>query len=110
MKMNAWEEVNAKIYNICLHHCSMVLKLVMKENSRWENISCDQNGIDLFLVLQDITHKQYEKMQSKMSYVEAFLEFSTTFQSAKQTNTSYYELFKSRRDTVKSHGGAAGVP
>ena len=47
-------------------------------------------------------------MQIAMSYVDAFLEFSSTFQSAKQTNTSYYELFKSRRDTVKAHGGQTG--
>ena len=47
-------------------------------------------------------------MQSTMSYVEAFFEFSTTFQSENQTNTSYYELSKSFRDTVKSHSGQLG--
>ena len=47
-------------------------------------------------------------MQSTMLYVEALLKFSMLFQSAKQTNTSYYELFKSRQDTLKSHGGQPG--
>ena len=47
-------------------------------------------------------------MQSAMSYVKAFLEFSTSFQYMKQTNTSYYELFKSRQDMVKAHGGQTG--
>ena len=45
---------------------------------------------------------------AEKSYVEAFLELSTNFKSAKQTNTSYYEIFKSRRDTVKAHGGQPG--
>ena len=53
-------------------------------------------------------HKQDKKMQITMSYVEAFLEFSTTFKSAKQTNTRYYENFKSRHDTVKFHGRQMG--
>ena len=90
-KTNSWEELNAQIYNLCLQHCPPVLELVLKANSRWEKISCDQNGIGLLLVIRDITHKQDENMQSTMSYVEAFLELSTTFQSTKQTNKSYYE-------------------
>ena len=53
-------------------------------------------------------HKQDKKIQSTMSYVEASLELLTTFQYAKQTNTSYYELFKSRLETVKSHGRQSG--
>ena len=47
-------------------------------------------------------------MQITMLYVEALLKFSMTFQSAKQTNTSYYEIFKILRDTVKDHVGKPG--
>ena len=108
MKTNAWEELNANIYNICLQHFPPVIGSILKSNSRWENILCDQNRIGFLLVIRDITHKQDEKMQIMMLYVEAFLEFSATFQSAKQTNTSYYDLFKSRQDTVKSHGSQPG--
>ena len=95
METNAWEELNANIYTLCLHHCPPVLELVLKANSIWENISCNQNGIGLLLVIRDITHKQDEKIQSTMLYVKAPLELLTTFQSEKQTNTSYYENFKS---------------
>ena len=108
MKTTAWEEINKNIYNLCLQHCPPVLESVIKANSIWENILCDQNEIVLLLVLRDIKHEQDKKIKSTMSYVEAFLIFSTTFQSEKQKNTSYYELFKYRRDTVKYHGGQPG--
>ena len=38
-----------------------------------------------------------------MAYVEAFLEFSTTYQEPNQSNTDYYALFKSRQDTAMAH-------
>ena len=40
----------------------------------------DLDGIGLIHVISEITHKQDEDMQRKMAYVEAFLEFSTTYQ------------------------------
>ena len=58
IKRNAWEELNANICNIFLQHCPPVLESVLKANSRWGNISCDQNEIGLLLVIRDITHKQ----------------------------------------------------
>ena len=79
IKTNTWEEIIAKIYNLFLQKFPPVLESVLKANSRWKNIVCDQNGIGLVLVIQDITHKQDDKMQSMMSYVEVFLEFSTAF-------------------------------
>ena len=39
-----------------------------------------------------------------MAYVEAFLEFSMTYQEPKNMNTDYYALFKSRQDTSKAQG------
>ena len=105
MKTNAWEKLNAMIYNICLHRCPLVLESFLKANSTWGNISCNHNGIDLLLVIIYITQKQDKKMQIMMSYVKAFLKLSTIFQCAKKTNTRYYEILKSRQDTVTSHGG-----
>ena len=66
MKTNAWEELNAQIYNLCLQHFPLVLESVMKANSRWEKISCDQNGISFLLVIRDIMHKKDKKMQMTM--------------------------------------------
>ena len=66
MKTNAWEELNAQIYNLCLQHFPPVLESVMKANSRWEKISCDQNGISFLLVIRDIMHKKDKKMQMTM--------------------------------------------
>ena len=35
MKTNAWEDLNANIYNLCLQHYPPVLVLVLKTKSRW---------------------------------------------------------------------------
>ena len=43
-----------------------------------------------------------------MAHFEAFLEFSSTNQEPKQSNTDYNDLFKSRFNTVTSHGGQMG--
>ena len=62
IKTNAWEDLNTKIYNLCLQNCPPVLESVLKANIIWENISCKQNGIGLLLVIRDITHKQDENI------------------------------------------------
>ena len=67
-----------------------------------------QDVIELIHVIWDITHKEDNNMQSTMVYVEAFLEFSTTYQEPNQFITDYYDMFKSRRDTVTVHGGQPG--
>ena len=38
MKTDAWEDLNARIYNLCLQHCLLVLEPVQKANSRWGKI------------------------------------------------------------------------
>ena len=40
----------------------------------------DQDRIELLHVIRDTTHKQDEKMQSTMAYVNKFLGFSTIYQ------------------------------
>ena len=104
----AWVELNAKIYILCLQHRPPDLELSLKENSIWDKIMAYQDGIGLLHVIWDITHKQDENMQSTMAYVEAFLEFSTTCQEPKQSNTHYYTIFRSIQDTVTAHGGNLG--
>ena len=56
----------------------------------------DQYGTGFLLMIQDITHQQDENMQRTMDYVEEFLEFSTTYQELKQSNTDSNALIKSR--------------
>ena len=56
----------------------------------------DQYGTGFLLMIQDITHQQDENMQRTMDYVEEFLEFSTTYQELKQSNTYSNALIKSR--------------
>ena len=84
------------------------MELVLKVNSRRDKIMVYQDGIGLLHVIQYITHKQYENIQSMMAHFEAFLEFSSTYQEPKQSNTDYNDLFKSRFNTVISHGGQMG--
>ena len=103
-----WVELNAKIYNFCLQHSPPDLESVLKVNSIWDKTMSDQDGIGLLHMIQYITHKQYENMQSMIAYVKAFLEFSTTYQEPNQFITDYYDMFKSRRDTVTVHGGQPG--
>ena len=43
-----------------------------------------------------------------MAYGKAFLEFATTYQDPKQSNTYYYNMFKSRQYTVTVHGKQTG--
>ena len=97
-----------KIYNLCLQHGPQDLESVLKENSRWDTIMADQDGIGLLRVIRDIPHKKYEKMHITMSYFKAFLELATTYQEPQQSNTDYYALFKSGQDTVTVHGGQPG--
>ena len=47
-------------------------------------------------------------MQSTMAYIKEFLEFATTYQEPKHSNTDYYALLKSIRNTVTAHGGHPG--
>ena len=65
----------------------------------------DQDRILIILVMRYITHKQDNKMHSNMAYVQTFLEFSTTYQDPKQSNTDYYTLLKPRRYRATEHGG-----
>ena len=107
-KKISWVELNWKVYNLCMQHCPPDLESVLKLNSRWDKIMADQDWIGLFHVIWDITHKQDENIQSTMAYVEAFLEFTTTYQEPKQLNTVYYALFKSIQDTVMANDGHPG--
>ena len=84
------------------------MESVLKASSIWDTVMADQYAIGLILMIQDITHKKYEKMQSTMAYVKAFLELFTTYQDPKQSKIDYYALFKSRRYTVTAHGSQPG--
>ena len=75
----AWVELNAKIYNLCLKHSPPDLELVLKANIRFI--------MGMLHVIWDIIHKYDNKMHRMMAYDTAFLEFSTTYQDPKQSNT-----------------------
>ena len=45
------------------------MESVLKVNSRCDRIISDQDGIGLLHVIQDINHKQDEKMQRTEAYV-----------------------------------------
>ena len=54
----------------------------------WNKSMAYQDVIAPIHVIWDITHKQDDKMQSTMAYVEAFLKFATTCQEPKQPKQS----------------------
>ena len=84
------------------------MESVLKENSRCDKIMVDQDGLGLIHVIWYITHKQDKMMHSTMTYVEALLEFATTYQDPNYSNTDSYALLKSIRDTVTAHGRQPG--
>ena len=68
----------------------------------------DMDGVEILLVLQDITHKYDSSVQSTLSYVKTFLEWTLTFQGKHESNTDYYTVFLSRIKTIRLHGGEPG--
>ena len=57
-KKISWEELNAKIYILCLQHRLPDLESLLKANSRWDKIMADQDRIGLLHIIRSITHKQ----------------------------------------------------
>ena len=65
------------------------------------------DGVGILTMLRDITNKQDNSVQSTLSYVKTFLEWTLTFQGKNESNTDYYTLFLSRIKTIR---GGTRVP
>ena len=96
------------IFNLVLQHAPEVLESLLKSQLKWDRVSGEMDGVGLLVMLRDITHKHDSLVQSTLSYVKTFLEWTPTFQGKHESNTDYYTLFLSRIETIRSHGGEPG--
>ena len=81
---------------------------LLKSQIKWDKVLGEMDGVGILLMLQDITHKHDSLVQSTLSYVKTFLEWTLTFQGKQESNTNYYMLFLSRVKTIRLHGGKPG--
>ena len=81
IKNDPWGEINSIIYNLVLQHCPKVLESLLKSQTRWDKVLGEMDGIGILLILQDITHKHDSLVQSTLSYVKTFLEWTLAFQA-----------------------------
>ena len=105
IKNEFWGEINGMIYNLVLQHCPKVLESLLKSQTRWDTISNETEGVEILLIVRDITHKHDSYMTSTLSYVKTFFEWTLTFQGKHKSNTDYYMLFLSRIKKTRLHGG-----
>ena len=110
LKNDSWTEINGMIYNLVLQHVPDVLESLLKSQIKWVRVSGEMDGVGILTMLRDITHKHDTSVQSTLSYVKTFLEWTLTFQGKYEPNTDYYTLFLSRIETIRSHGGGTRVP
>ena len=88
-------EINAMVHTLVLSHVVKVLEYLLKSQVKWDKVSKKMDGVGLLLMLRDITHKHNSSVQSTLSYVKTFLEWTLTFQGKNESNTDYYTLFLS---------------
>ena len=105
LKNGSWTEINGMIYNFVLQHVPDMLESLLKSQTKWDKVSGEMDGVGILTMLRDITHKYDSLVQSTLSYVKTFLEWTLTFQGKNESNTDYYTLFLSRIETIRSHGG-----
>ena len=108
LKNESWMETNGMIFNLVLQHVPEVLESLLKSQLKWDRVSGEMGGIGLLLMLRDITHKHDSSVQSTLSYVKTFFEWTLTFQCKHESNTDYYTLLLSRIETIRLHGGEPG--
>ena len=108
LKNDSWTEINGMIYNLVLQHVPDVLESLLKSQTKWDRVSGEMDGVGILMMLRNITHKHDSLVQSTLSYVKTFLEWTLTFQGKNESNTDYYTLFLSRIKTIRLHGGNQG--
>ena len=108
-KCAAWEENKARMYNLVLLQCPRALETQLKTLSDWENISSDQDVVELLLLIRDVTHKHDETKQGTMALVESDLLLYLSHMKTGDDPDDFMRLFKAQVDTINAHGGQAGL-
>ena len=95
-----WEDNGPRLFSLILQHCTPIFVIKIEGQPGYKACKDARDPVKLLLMLCDITHKHNATTHETMAIVESDMEFYLGHQGKTDSINEYYQLFKSRVDTI----------
>ena len=103
-----YKEIAPKIWNLFLNHCPPETCLRLEAQPKWVSNQLSREPVELGKTLRALSEAFDVTKNEMMSIVDAYITLFMKYQGKTASIDDFLRLFRSRIDTIESHGGTPG--
>ena len=107
-KKREYEEIAPKIWNLLLSHCPPETCLRLEAQPNWESNQLSREPVELGKTICALSQSFDVTKNEMMAIVDADVTLMLKYQGKTASIDDFLRLFRSRIDTIESHGGTPG--